>query len=65
MRELDLLLERYVDQHGADMSADALTVFERFLSSTDMDLYDWVTRRERPQDPAFAVIVDALIAYAD
>lgn len=60
MRELDLVLEAYLDRHADTMSVDEADVFERFLDSTDMDLYYWVTGRSLPQDPQFAAIVSAL-----
>ena len=60
MRELDLILESYLEQHTHDMSDSELRVFERFLDSSDMDLYEWVTGRSRPADTAFAAIVAQL-----
>lgn len=60
MRELDLVLEAYLERNAGAMSADDLDLFGRFLDSSDMDLYAWVTGRSRPADAAFAALVDRL-----
>ncbi len=60
MRELDLVLESWLERNANDLSATELALFERFLDSSDMDLYAWVTGRSRPTDPDFAALVDRL-----
>ncbi|MEQ8233847.1 MAG: succinate dehydrogenase assembly factor 2 [Gammaproteobacteria bacterium] len=62
MRELDVLLEPWFDEHAAAMSATELALFERFLDSSDMDLYAWMTGRGRPADQGFAGLVDRILA---
>jgi len=57
MRELDLILARYLDDYAQTMD---LGEFERFLDSTDMELYDWVTGRATPTDKSFDEIVTRL-----
>lgn len=60
MRELDLVLERFLAARGASMSDDDLETFSRFLDSSDMDLYLWVTGRDQPASPEFQAIVQQL-----
>jgi succinate dehydrogenase flavin-adding protein (antitoxin of CptAB toxin-antitoxin module) len=62
MRELDVVLETYLacDYHFPD--ARSVTIFENFLESTDMDLYEWLTKRSRPSNSEFATIVDRALA---
>jgi antitoxin CptB len=62
MRELDLLLESYLERHATTMTRLELQVFERFLDATDMDLYDWVTGRASPSTQEFGAIVAELIS---
>lgn len=62
MRELDVLLEPWFDRHAATMDAAELDVLERFLDSSDMDLYAWMTGRSRPDEAAFAALVDHIRA---
>lgn len=45
MREMDLILGRFIDAEGATLSADELTAFEALLARRDQDLYDWVSGR--------------------
>ena len=43
IKEMDLILTAYADAKLAGMSADALTLYDQFLSENDHDLYQWVT----------------------
>lgn len=60
MRELDLLLETYLDHNHASMDDTELATFSAFLDSTDMELYDWVTGRARPAQAEFAELVQRI-----
>ena len=62
MRELDVVLETYLDCDTNFPDERSLTIFESFLESTDMDLYEWLTKRSRPSDSEFATIVDRALA---
>ena len=62
MRELDVVLETYLDCDTNFPDESSLTIFESFLESTDMDLYEWLTKRSRPSDNDFATIVDRALA---
>ena len=48
MKELDLLLERFLEQGFENLSADQLTRFEALLASPDQDLVDWIGGGTRP-----------------
>ncbi len=65
MRELDLLLDRWLSRHAAAGSDAELRVFAEFLDSTDMDLYDWITGRAVPSEKDFATIVNELTLFRD
>ena len=62
MRELDVVLEKYLECDNYFPDEGSLTIFENFLESTDMDLYEWLTKRSRPSDSDFATIVDRALA---
>ena len=64
MRELDLLLTGHLDRHGANLSGQALTSFERLLAATDMDLYGWFTGRETSDDTELAALVATIVREA-
>lgn len=46
MREMDLILGGFIDQHGASLTSDQLDAFELLLARKDQDLYDWVSERK-------------------
>ncbi len=50
-REMDLLLGRFADAHLEGMDAEGLALYDRFLSNSDPDIYNWVSRAE-PVPPA-------------
>jgi len=60
LRELDILLEPWLERHGTNLSDAAMTDFERFLDSNDLDIQDWLTGRSEPADPAFANLIASL-----
>lgn len=64
MRELDVLLMRYVE-HGYD-AADAAeqAAFEKLLSLQDPEILDLLTGRIVADDPALNAIVQRLLAHA-
>ncbi|MGR8918738.1 MAG: FAD assembly factor SdhE [Gammaproteobacteria bacterium] len=65
MKELDQVLVAWLDRYGDSLDADGLELFARFLETNDMELYAWVTGRARPDDAAFAGLLDdALAAHA-
>ncbi|MGK7297024.1 MAG: succinate dehydrogenase assembly factor 2 [Candidatus Wenzhouxiangella sp. M2_3B_020] len=58
MRELDRLLERWLDRRWPEASEDERETFERMLAFEDDRLWDWMTGRSRPDDADLATIVD-------
>ena len=57
MKELDLLLERFLERGFEDLSAERLTRFEALLESPDRDLVDWIGGGRRPPSMELADIV--------
>ena len=49
-RELDLLLQRFVDKHYQTVSAELQRSFETMLEMQDPELYDLLTRRKVSSD---------------
>ncbi len=64
MRELDQLLERYLDQGWAAATPDERAAFERLLDAEDDALWDWCLGHARPSDPALDAAVQRLRALA-
>lgn len=62
MRELDQLMERYLDRAFASASEPDRALFLILLDSEDDILWRWCMGRERPEDPALAGFVDQLLS---
>ncbi len=61
MKELDLLLTRYVDEQFADAAAEQQAAFRRLLEFQDPLIYDYLLGRDAPTDPHLATLIDRLI----
>jgi antitoxin CptB len=51
MRELDVLLLRYLEQRYASAPQEELQAFEALLELSDPQLFAYVVQREQPSDP--------------
>ena len=60
MRELDVLLERYVQQRYPCAPAAEQHAFEALLDLPDPRLLALITRREIPADPEWAHVIAKL-----
>ena len=60
MRELDLLMSRWLEERYAAATPEQQAGFRRLLEAPDPDLYGWMIGRERPDDPVLARLVDAI-----
>jgi succinate dehydrogenase flavin-adding protein (antitoxin of CptAB toxin-antitoxin module) len=60
MRELDVLLARFIDTTYADLGAAERDLFDRLLDESDVDLHAWLTRREVPGKSEFARLVQLI-----
>ena len=58
MRELDVLLERWLDERWPDASPADRNRFDRLLDCEDDLLWDWCTGRSHPEDQDLAAILD-------
>ena len=66
MRELDQLLERFLDRGWAAAEPSARARFERLLDSEDDQLWRWFLGHTSPSDPELeAAVRDVLAAAAD
>ncbi len=62
MLELDLLLGPFVDAHYASLDADGRRRYRQLMTCQDQDLFAWLMRREQPDDPELAAIVQTILA---
>lgn len=62
MRELDLLLCRWLDRGWAVADADRRATFQRLLEEPDPQLADWLLHGHRPADLPTVALLDDIIS---
>ena len=60
MRELDVLLERYLKERYPCAPAAEQQAFTALLEAPDPQLFAYVVQRETPDDPAWAQVIARL-----
>jgi antitoxin CptB len=60
MRELDVLLERYLERRYAQAPVAEQRAFESLLELQDPQLFAYVMRRESPADPELVDVIARL-----
>jgi antitoxin CptB len=65
MKELDLLLGRWIDEAWPAAGEAERRAFESLLEQPDPDLADWLIGGARPADAARAALVDDILRRRD
>jgi antitoxin CptB len=60
MKELDLMLQDWLDRRYGQASAAQRALFARFLELPDPQIAGYLLGRETPEDPAMATLVSEL-----
>lgn len=60
MKELDVLLEAFLEKQARQLSEGAWPGLEELLTLEDDVLFDWVSGRDLPSDPAVLKLIDTL-----
>jgi antitoxin CptB len=60
--ELDLVLERFLRENSERLTSVELERFRRLLAAPDNDLWDWISGRADPSDPALTELIVRLRA---
>ena len=61
MKELDVLLARWLEHRWPAADADRRVAFEWLLEQPDPDLADWLIGGLRPAEAAHAALVDDIV----
>ena len=59
-REMDILLESYLDDRYLMLSEEDKQTFEQLLNESDVDILGWVTGRKRPEHSRYDGIICSL-----
>ena len=60
MKELDVLLERWLERHAATAEPDEIRCFEALLSLQDPQLVRYLLAGAPPPDSATAVLIERI-----
>lgn len=58
--ELDIILQRFMDQHYAQLDQQGLEQFERLLSLPDNDLWDLISAKQINRDSDLQAVLELL-----
>lgn len=61
LKELDVILGPFFDQHYLALDPADKAVFSRLIDCEDMDLFNWFMRQDCPSDPELERIVDLVL----
>lgn len=62
LKELDVILGPFFDQHYLALSADDKAAFSRLVDCEDMDLFNWFMRQDTPADPEMERMIDLVLS---
>jgi len=65
MKELDLMLEPFVESYLPTASEEIVNDYEYLLECSDLELVRFVLRRQIPSDERILKIVNIIISYHD
>ncbi len=60
MKELDVLFEAFLENQARQLSEGTWPELEELLTLEDDVLFDWISGRDLPSDPAVLKLIDAL-----
>jgi len=61
LKELDVLLEPFMEEHYRDLDAKDQALFKRLLAEEDVDLLAWFMQYLPPEDPDMVHIVHVVL----
>ena len=64
MKELDVLFEAFFAQQADLLSAGGWPQLEGFLEQEDDVLFDWISGRNLPDDPAVLMLINTITNVA-
>ena len=60
IREMDILLQQFMEQCYVTLSADEIKTFDTFLDEADLDILAWIMGRSSPSNPLYEKFVRQL-----
>jgi len=60
MKELDVLLEAFLEQEAGTLRQGGWPKFDELLETEDDVLFDWISGRNLPSDPALLTLIETI-----
>lgn len=60
LKELDVILGPFMDEHYRTLSAEDKATFVRLVACEDMDLFNWFMEQGKPADPGLEHMVELI-----
>lgn len=61
LKELDVLLEPFMETHYLDLDPEDQALFRRLLEQEDVDLLSWLMQYLRPEDPELERMIHVIL----
>ena len=65
IREMDLLLQAFIDKYFESLTAEEIATFEYLLEQPDPDIMDWIMGRTDPPSGSIKAIIDQINKAAE
>jgi len=62
LKELDLVLGPFMDEHYRQLDPLDKTLFMRLVDNEDMDLFNWFMRQGKPADAELERMIELILA---
>jgi len=60
IREMDILLQRFIETQYDDLSSEEQKIFEQLLEETDMDIMAWIMKKAIPPSEELKHIIQLI-----
>jgi len=60
IREMDILLQRFVDKRYGDMTNKEKEIFDQLLNQPDLEIMSWIMEKSSPPTDDLALLVQSL-----
>ena len=60
IREMDILLQRFMELHYPGLSKHEIKLFEELLEESDLDILAWITGKSEPEKTDYQILIQRL-----
>ena len=61
IKEIEILLIPFLENHFVNESEEIRNAFIKLLEEADLDMFEWFTHREEPEDSQLKMIVNVVL----